>query len=59
MDICALTDTLIVDQDGVYDPNAFNDRVLLGFKIPSLYNTSFTYGLWVAPSAVPASRGSG
>jgi DNA invertase Pin-like site-specific DNA recombinase len=32
MDICALTDTLIVDQDGIYDPNAFNDRVLLGFK---------------------------
>ncbi len=28
MDICALTDTLIVDQDGIYDPNAFNDRVL-------------------------------
>ena len=22
MDICALTDTLIVDQDGIYDPNA-------------------------------------
>jgi DNA invertase Pin-like site-specific DNA recombinase len=32
MDICALTDTLIVDHDGIYDPNAFNDRVLLGFK---------------------------
>lgn len=32
MDICALTDTLIVDQEGIYDPNAFNDRVLLGFK---------------------------
>jgi len=32
MDICALTDTLIVEQDGIYDPNAFNDRVLLGFQ---------------------------
>lgn len=32
VDICALTDTLIVDHDGVYDPNDFNDRVLLGFK---------------------------
>lgn len=32
VDICALTDTLIVDHDGIYDPNDFNDRVLLGFK---------------------------
>jgi DNA invertase Pin-like site-specific DNA recombinase len=32
LDICALTDTLIVDHDGIYDPNDFNDRVLLGFK---------------------------
>lgn len=32
IDICALTDTLVIDHDGVYDPNDFNDRVLLGFK---------------------------
>jgi DNA invertase Pin-like site-specific DNA recombinase len=32
VDLCALTDTLIIDHDGVYDPNDFNDRVLLGFK---------------------------
>jgi DNA invertase Pin-like site-specific DNA recombinase/DNA-directed RNA polymerase subunit M/transcription elongation factor TFIIS len=32
LDICALTDTLIIDHDGVYNPNDFNDRVLLGFK---------------------------
>jgi DNA invertase Pin-like site-specific DNA recombinase len=31
-DLCALTDTLVVDHDGIYDPNEFNDRVLLGFK---------------------------
>jgi DNA invertase Pin-like site-specific DNA recombinase len=30
--ICALTDTLVVDHDGLYDPNECNDRVLLGFK---------------------------
>ena len=29
---CALTDTLLIDHDGVYNPNDFNDRVLLGFK---------------------------
>jgi DNA invertase Pin-like site-specific DNA recombinase len=32
LDLCALTDTLVVDQDGLYEPNDFNDRVLLGFK---------------------------
>jgi DNA invertase Pin-like site-specific DNA recombinase len=32
LDVCALTDTLILDHDGIYDPNEFNDRVLLGFK---------------------------
>lgn len=32
LDICALTDTLVIDHDRVYDPNDFNDRVLLGFK---------------------------
>lgn len=32
IDICALTDTLVIDHDGIYDPNNFNDRVLLGFK---------------------------
>jgi len=32
VEVCALTDTLVVDHDGVYDPNDFNDRVLLGFK---------------------------
>ena len=29
LDICALTDTLIIDHDGIYDPNDFNDRVKL------------------------------
>ena len=32
LDICALTDTLVIDHDGIYNPNDFNDRVLLGFK---------------------------
>ena len=30
--ICAHTDTLILDEDGLYDPAIFNDRVLLGMK---------------------------
>jgi DNA invertase Pin-like site-specific DNA recombinase len=32
LEICALADTLILDEDGVYDPSAFNDRLLLGLK---------------------------
>ncbi len=32
LEICALTETLILDEDGVYDPKAINDRLLLGLK---------------------------
>lgn len=32
LEICALTDTLILDEDGIYDPASFNDRLLLGLK---------------------------
>jgi DNA invertase Pin-like site-specific DNA recombinase len=34
LEICALTDTLILDEDGLYDPAHFNDRLLLGLKRP-------------------------
>ena len=30
--LCALTATLILDEDGIYDPAGFNDRLLLGLK---------------------------
>ena len=32
LEICALTGTLILDEDGVYNPSDFNDRLLLGLK---------------------------
>ena len=32
LEICALTNTLILDEDGLYDPSHFNDRLLLGMK---------------------------
>ena len=32
LEICAITDTLIMDEDGIYDVNDFNDRLLLGLK---------------------------
>jgi len=32
LEISALTDTMILDEDGLYDPAHFNDRLLLGLK---------------------------
>ena len=32
MEFCALTNTLIIDEDGCYDTGNFNDRLLLGLK---------------------------
>ena len=32
LEVAALTATLICDEDGVYDPAHFNDRLLLGLK---------------------------
>ncbi len=32
LEICALTDTLVIDEEAVYDPGQYNDRLLLGFK---------------------------
>jgi DNA invertase Pin-like site-specific DNA recombinase len=32
LELCALTATLILDEDGIYDPSSFNDRLLLGLK---------------------------
>ena len=32
LEICALTDTLILDEDGLYNPSQYNDRLLLGLK---------------------------
>lgn len=32
LELCALTNTLILDEDGVYNPCDFNDRLVLGLK---------------------------
>jgi DNA invertase Pin-like site-specific DNA recombinase len=42
LEICALTDTLILDEDGVYDPASFNDRLLLGLNRPETQSTSYS-----------------
>jgi DNA invertase Pin-like site-specific DNA recombinase len=32
LELCGITGTLICDEDGLYDPRQFNDRLLLGMK---------------------------
>jgi len=32
LELCALTKTLVIDEDGCYDPSDFNDGLLLGLK---------------------------
>jgi DNA invertase Pin-like site-specific DNA recombinase len=32
LELCGITGTLICDEDGLYDPRQFNDRLLLGVK---------------------------
>jgi DNA invertase Pin-like site-specific DNA recombinase len=32
LELCALTQTLVIDEDGCYDPSDFNDGLLLGLK---------------------------
>ena len=42
LELCALSDTLILDEDGIYDPAHFNDRLLLGLNRPDSYSTSYS-----------------
>jgi len=32
LELCAVFGTLLADQDGLYDPRDYNDRLLLGLK---------------------------
>jgi len=32
IDLCGMTETVLVDDDGIYDPGLINDRLLLGLK---------------------------
>lgn len=41
LEICALSDTLILDEDGIYDPAHFNDRLLLGLLCGALHKSPY------------------
>jgi hypothetical protein len=47
LEICALSQTLVIDEEGVYDPGSYNDRLLLGLNRPATYNTS--HSTWQLP----------
>ena len=40
IELCSLAGALILDEDGVYDPANFNDRLLLGLNRPGTQSTS-------------------
>jgi Resolvase, N terminal domain len=42
IELCSLAGTLILDEDGSYDPANFNDRLLLGLNRPDSYSTSYS-----------------
>lgn len=42
LELCGITDTLIGDNDGVYHPSLFNDRLLLGLNRPDSQSTPYS-----------------
>src|SRR5256885_3754064 len=40
IELCSLAGALILDEDGIYDPANFNDRLLLGLNRPDTQSTS-------------------
>ena len=57
LEICALSGTLILDEDGVYDPSHFNDRLLLGLKRPGSQSTSDSTFARLGAGQTPVSLG--
>jgi DNA invertase Pin-like site-specific DNA recombinase len=40
VEVCRLVDTLLIDQETIYDPRQGNDRLLLGLNRPDSQSTS-------------------
>lgn len=58
IDLCALTETLVIDPEGVYDPKQMNDRLLLGLKgTMSEYELSLLRQRGLAARDAKAARG--
>ena len=46
IELCSLAGALILDEDGIYDPADFNDRLLLGLNRPETQSTSYSTFCW-------------
>ena len=55
LDLCALTNTLIADADGIYHPGLHNDRLLLGLSV-SDFRPSLTSSTRVCEPLFPRCR---
>jgi len=42
LELCAIFQTILADQDGLYDPGQYNDRLLLGLKTSQTQSTALT-----------------
>ena len=42
IELCSLASALILDEDGIYDPANFNDRLLLGLNRPDTQSTPYS-----------------
>lgn len=56
LEICAFTGTLILDEDGLYDPAHFNDRLLLGLNRPETQSTPNSTFYWTTDPGVSGSE---
>jgi hypothetical protein len=59
LELCGLTDTLIGDNDGVYHPALFNDRLLLGLNRPDTQSTSYSTFCWTTSTGTVVHPGAG
>ena len=56
LELCGITDTLIGDNDGVYHPALFNDRLLLGLNRPETQSTPNSTFYWTTDPGVSGSE---
>jgi DNA invertase Pin-like site-specific DNA recombinase len=42
IELCGMVGAVVVDFDGIYDPNIVNDRLLLGLNRPDTQSTSYS-----------------
>ena len=52
IELCGMVKAVVIDPDGVYDPNLTNDRLLLGLNRPDTQSTSYSISFEVDESRV-------